>query len=138
MITIPITTTFIACYAIALVPITGWIGVLRGRLNILRGHGDNRTLEKRIRYHGNLTENAPAMALTLGASEILGAASWALWAAFAAFIIGRVMYYPLYDKEMRALAMSVTQFPAALLALWCLYAIYFADIFTLTGVTQSG
>ena len=39
-------------------------------------------------------------------------------------IVGRILYFNLFDKEMRALAMSVTQFPAALLAIWCLYAVY--------------
>ena len=124
MTTIPVTTTFIALYAIVLVPLTAWIGLLRGKIAVLRGHGDNAVLEKRIRYHGNLIENAPAMALVLAASEMLGLTAWALWAAVGAFILGRILYFNLFDKEMRALAMSVTQFPAALLAIWCLYAVY--------------
>lgn len=124
MSAIPVTTTFIALYAIALVPLTGWIGVLRGKLGILRGYGGNPVLEKRIRYHGNLIENAPAMALVLGASELLGIAPWILWAASCAFVVGRIMYFNLYDNKLRALAMSVTQFPAGLLALWCLYSLY--------------
>lgn len=124
MTAIPITTTFIAFYAIALAILTGWIGLFRGKIGVLRGHGDNAILEKRIRYHGNLIENAPAMALVLGASELLGLASWALWLAVGAFVLGRVTYFKLYDKEIRALAMSMTQFPAGLLGLWCLYAIY--------------
>ena len=124
MTEIPVTTTFIALYAIALVPLTGWVGLLRGKIGVLRGHGDNPVLEKRIRFHGNLTENAPAMAFVLGASEMLGMTSWVLWAAVGAFVIGRIMYFRLYDKEIRALAMSITQFPAAFLAFWCLYAVY--------------
>ncbi len=124
--TLPVTVTFIALYALILVPLTGWIGLMRGRENILRGHGDNRVLEKRIRFHGNLTENAPAMALVLGASEFLGMASWMLWAGVGSFVVGRVLYFQLYDKEVRALAMSLTQFPAGLLGLWCLYTIYIA------------
>lgn len=126
MTTIPVTTTFIALYAISLVVLTGWIGIFRGKLGILRGHGDNAILEKRIRYHGNLTENAPAMALVLGASEMLGATYWVLWLATSTFFVGRILYFSIYDKESRAFAMSLTQFPAGLLALWCLYAIYIA------------
>jgi uncharacterized membrane protein YecN with MAPEG domain len=124
MTTIPVTTTFIALYAIVLVFLTGWIGLFRGKIGVLRGHGDNSTLEKRIRFHGNLIENAPAMALVLGASELLGMATWILWLAVCAFVLGRIMYFSLYDKEIRALAMSLTQFPAGLLALWCLFAVY--------------
>ena len=124
MTAIPITTTFIAFYAIALVILTGWIGIYRGKHGVLRGHGGDTVLEKRIRYHGNLIENAPAMALVLGASEMLGMTSWILWLAVGAFVAGRILYFYLYDKEVRALAMSLTQFPAGLLGLWCLYAVY--------------
>lgn len=123
MTAIPVTITFIALYAIALVVLTGWIGLFRGKIGVLRGHGDNAVLEKRIRYHGNLIENGPAMALVLGASESLGMSNLFLWLAVCSFVVGRILYFQLYDKELRALAMSLTQFPAGLLALWCLYAI---------------
>jgi uncharacterized membrane protein YecN with MAPEG domain len=124
MIAIPVTITFISLYAIALAALTGWIGLLRGKIGILRGHGGNVVLEKRIRYHGNLIENAPAMALVLGASESLGMSKWILWLAVCSFVVGRILYFQLFDKEIRALAMSLTQFPAGLLALWCLFAVY--------------
>ncbi len=124
MTTIPVTITFISLYAVALVILTGWIGLFRGKVGILRGHGGDAVLEKRIRYHGNLIENAPAMALVLGASESLGMTSWVLWLAVCSFVVGRVLYFQLYDLKIRALAMSLTQFPAGLLALWCIFAIY--------------
>ena len=124
MTAIPVTITFISLYAVALVILTGWIGIFRGKVGILRGHGGDTVLEKRIRYHGNLIENAPAMALVLGASESLGMTSWVLWLAVCSFVVGRVLYFQLYDLKIRALAMSLTQFPAGLLALWCLSAIY--------------
>lgn len=127
MTAIPVTTTFIALYAIALVVLTGWIGLFRGKINVLRGHGGNNILEKRIRYHGNLVENAPAMALVLGASEMLGMTSWVLWLAVMLFVVGRIVYFQLYDKQTRAVAMSLTQFPAGLLALWCLYSVYVSN-----------
>lgn len=123
---IPVTTTFIALFAITLVPLTGWVGLLRGKLGAFRGDGDYPALQKRIRIHGNLIENAPAMALVLGAAEILGMASWILWLAVCSFLIGRVMHYFVFDKTVRAGAMSLTQFPAALLGLWCLYMVYLA------------
>lgn len=126
MTTIPITTTFIAAYVIALVLMTGWVGIFRGKLDVLRGHGNDPVLEKRIRIHGNFIENAPAVALAMGAAELLGTSAWALWLAAIAFFAGRLMHYFLYDAKSRAMAMSVTQFPAAFLAVWCLYAIYFA------------
>ena len=126
MTIIPITTTFIAIYVIALVLMTGWVGIFRGKLDVLRGHGNDPVLEKRIRIHGNFIENAPAVALAMGAAELLGTDAWALWLAAIAFFAGRLMHYFLYDAKSRAMAMAVTQFPAAFLAVWCLYVIYFA------------
>jgi len=123
---IPVTTTFIALFAITLVPLTGWVGVLRGKLGAFRGDDDNPVLQKRIRIHGNLIENAPAMALVLGAAEILGMTSWILWLAVCSFFVGRVLHYIVFDKTVRAGAMSLTQFPAALLGTWCLYMVYLA------------
>lgn len=116
-----ITTLFISLYAISLVPLTGWVGVLRGRLGAFRGDGHNQVLEKRIRIHGNYTENAPAMALVLGVSELQGAPSWALWGAVLCFVLGRIAHFILFDSKARAGAMSLTQFPAALLGIWCVY-----------------
>lgn len=123
---IPITTTFIALYVLTIVPMTGWVGLMRGKLDVLRGHGNDPVLEKRVRIHGNLIENGPAVALMLGASEIMGAPSWALWLTIGAFAIGRVIHYIQFDEKTRAGGMSFTQFPAAFLAIWCLYSIYLA------------
>lgn len=72
------------------------------------------------------TENAPAVALTLGASELLGAAPWALWLTVVLFILGRLLHVKLYDNGKRNMAMALTQFPAAFLAVWYFYAIYIA------------
>jgi uncharacterized membrane protein YecN with MAPEG domain len=94
---------------------------LRGQLGAFRGNGDNPVLEKRIRIHRNYTENAPAMALVLGASELQGAPSWALWSAVVCFVLGRITHFILFDSKARAGAMSLTQFPAAALGIWCVY-----------------
>lgn len=126
MTSIPVTTTFIAIYALVLIPMTGWVGILRGRLGALRGTGDNAVLEKRIRIHGNLTEIAPVLALSMGASEMLGMPAYALWLAFGTFIVGRVMHYYLFDSNAWAMGMLVSQLPVALLSAWCLYSIYLA------------
>ena len=123
MTELPITTVFIAIYVIALVPLTGWVGLLRGELNALRGHASNPVLEKRIRIHGNFVENAPAMALVLGVSEMLSTPNWALWLAVVCFVAGRLSHFFLFDKKTRAVAMSLTQFPAAMLGVWCLFTV---------------
>jgi uncharacterized membrane protein YecN with MAPEG domain len=124
MSTFPVTITFIALYSIVLIPIAGWIGTYRSSINALRGDGGDPILFKRIRIHANLTENAPVMALALGASEMLGMTQWILWLAVCSFLIGRISHYKLYDCQMRAFAMLLTQLSAALLGVWCLYTLY--------------
>ena len=119
-----VTISFAALYAITLVPMTGWIGLYRDRIGALRGDGGDPVLYKRIRYHGNLTENAPATFMALAAAESLGLMQPWLWAAVVSFILGRVLYFIQFDKKSRALALSFTQFPAALLAIWCLYSLF--------------
>ncbi|MGB3280033.1 MAG: MAPEG family protein [Pseudorhodobacter sp.] len=122
---LPVTITFAALYMLALIPLTGWIGLTRQKIGALRGDGGDPILFKRIRFHGNLTENGPAVALALGGAESLGLdAAW-LWATVVLFILGRALYFWLYDREIRALPMVLTQFPAGGLALWCLYTLYF-------------
>ena len=123
MMILPVTTTFIALYAIALNVMTGWVGLYRGKIGVLRGDGGDAVLFKRMRIHGNLTENAPALALALGASEILGIAQWALWLAVISFILGRILHFKYFDDEKRGIAMVLTQLPAAILAIWAVYAV---------------
>jgi len=62
---LPITFTFVSVLAILLIPLTGWVGIKRGKIGVLRGDGGDSDLFKRIRIHGNLMENAPLFALVL-------------------------------------------------------------------------
>jgi len=124
MISLQVSGTFIAAYAIALIFLTGAVGLYRGRAGILRGDGGDAILHKRIRIHGNLTENAPAFALALVAAEILGLAQVWLWIAVASFVVGRVFHHVLYDDARRGAPMFLTQAPSALLGLWILSSIW--------------
>ena len=123
---LPVTFTFIGLYAIALVVLTGWIGLYRGATNQLRGDGGDPVLFKRSRFHGNLVENAPATALALGAGEALGLGINWLWLVVLSFIAGRILYFALYDRKIRALGMTMTQFPAAIIGVWVLYTLWMA------------
>ena len=121
---LPVTFSFVSVLAILLIPLTGWVGVLRGKIGVLRGDGGNPELFKRIRIHGNLMENAPLFALVLGASEYAGLGPFWLWLAVATFVAGRALHYVLYDSTMRGGAMLVTVLPGVLMGLWLLVRIW--------------
>lgn len=56
------------------------------------GDGGNRTLRKAVRAHGNLAESAPLTLLVMAIVELGGAPGWALHAAGAATVGGRLMH----------------------------------------------
>jgi len=117
---LPVTFTFVSVLAILLIPMTGWVGVLRGNKGVLRGDGGQPDLFKRIRIHGNLMENAPLFALVLGASEAAGLGALWLWIAITVFATGRILHFMLYDSKTRGVAMLVTLLPGCLMGGWLL------------------
>lgn len=122
---LPVTFTFISVLAILMIPITGWIGMRRDKIGrVLRGDGGDPILFKRIRIHGNLMENAPLLALIMGAAESTGLGPAWLWLAVATFIVGRVLHYALFDSAKRGLAMLVTVLPSVIMGIWLLTQVW--------------
>ena len=121
---LPVTFTVISVLAISLLGFASWIGLLRGKLGILRGDGGNAVLFKRIRIHGNLMENAPVFVLVLGAAESAGLGTQWLWLAVATFVAGRLLHVPLYDMKLRGAAMFLTILPGVLMGGWLLARIW--------------
>ena len=121
---LPVTLTFIALVAAALMPMTAWIGLYRGKHNILRGDGGDPVLHKRIRAHGQWIETAPLVALALGAAESLGAGAVWLWLTVAAYGVGRALHWMIYDSKARGASMSLTTGPAFMLSLWVLWTLW--------------
>lgn len=121
---LPVTFTFISLYAISLPILSGWVGLYRGKVNILRSYGNDPILFKRIRIYGNLIEVAPAFALMLAVAEFLGLTQNWLWMAVGAFLVGRFLHYLLFDNKIRGAAMGLTLFPAAILGIWSLLKIW--------------
>ena len=121
---LPVTFTFISVLAIAMVPLTGWIGLLRGKLNILRGDGGDPILFKRIRIHGNLMENVPLYAIVMAAAESAGLAPHWLWTGILTFLSGRVLHFVLYDSKLRGVAMFITVLPGVVMGIWLLMKIW--------------
>ena len=121
---LPVTFTVVSVLAILLIPLTGWVGLLRGKTGILRGDGGDAALFKRIRIYGNLTEVAPIFIFALGAAESAGLSALWLWIAVATFVIGRVMHFRLYDSVYRGGAMLVTVLPGVVMGVWLLLQIW--------------
>ena len=64
----------------------------RGDLNIFIGHGDNAMLERKIRAHGNFTENVPTFLIGLLLLElIIGRGLWVLVLG-AVVVIARLLH----------------------------------------------
>ncbi len=123
---LPVTFTLIALCAALLMPGTAWIGLLRGRLGILRGDGGDPVLFKRTRIYGNFVEIAPLTCLALGAAEVLGLAAAWLWAGVVCFFAGRLLHYVLYDSKTRGGAMGLSVLPAFLAGIWVLWKLWLA------------
>ena len=120
----PVTLTFIALAAAALLPLTAWIGIYRGKVGILRGHGDDPVLFKRTRIHANFVETAPLTILSVFAAEGLGMAQVWLWASVFAYLAGRIGHYALYDDKRRGVPMVLTTGPGFLLGIWVLLKLW--------------
>ena len=122
---LPVTLTFISICAAMLIPLSGWIGLYRSKIGVLRGDGGNPVLFKRIRIHGNFVENAPLTALAMAGAEGLGLASTWLWTGFGTFLAGRILHYMLYDTTARGFGMLLTTLPAFGWGAWILWRIWF-------------
>lgn len=119
--TLNVSFTFVAICALVPFVLVAWIGIRRGKIGILRGHGDDPVLFWRSRVHGNFIENAPMVALALFAAEAVGVGDGWLWATVAAFFVGRVFHALRFDHKDRALGMSLSTAPAVGLGLAVLF-----------------
>lgn len=68
------------------------VGLHRTRLRVGVGSGDDPHLERKIRRHGNLTENAGLFVIGLGLLELLGGSATAVIILAAVFVIGRLAH----------------------------------------------
>lgn len=121
-----VTLSFVALCGALLMPLSGWIGLYRAKIGVLRGDGGDPVLFKRSRMHGNFIENAPIVALSLAGAEALGLAAVWLWFGFLSFWTGRLLHYYLYDSSLRAISMGLTTFPALAWGLFTLWTVWVA------------
>lgn len=67
------------------------VGRVRGATETLFGMGEPR-LQRAVRVHGNLTENAGIFVATFALVEILGGAPWAVATLCGVFVVARIAH----------------------------------------------
>jgi uncharacterized protein len=68
------------------------VALFRMRTKVALGVAENRVLERRVRAHGNLAENAPMAMLMLALLELLAATPVLLHVCGATFVLARVLH----------------------------------------------
>lgn len=91
--TYPFITAFVGAALIILQQILMLsTGLHRGKTKIGVGFGDDRDLERKIRRHGNLAENAAIYIVVLGLVEMLVGSTTAVLALGGLFIAARLFH----------------------------------------------
>jgi uncharacterized membrane protein YecN with MAPEG domain len=88
----PVSALYAGLLALLLLVLGGRVSLLRSRLNVGTGHGNDAALARAIRVHGNAVEWVLPMLLLLLVAEIDGANRWFLHACGATFVAGRIAH----------------------------------------------
>jgi uncharacterized membrane protein YecN with MAPEG domain len=78
--------------ALLMVPLSLQISLRRAAVRATFGDGDDVTLRRRIRAHGNLIEYAPLALILLGLVEWNGAPVPAVWTLGVALLASRILH----------------------------------------------
>ncbi|HEU4592382.1 MAG TPA: MAPEG family protein [Steroidobacteraceae bacterium] len=89
----PTITAFLAAtYAILMVALSVQTSLRRRALRVSTGDGDDETLRRRIRAHGNFSEYAALALSVLALVELSGAARINVCALASAFLLARLLH----------------------------------------------
>ena len=89
---LPVTSVWIAVFAIALFLLSFPIALHRKRARTSLGDGGDAALQRRIRAQGNFTEYVPMALLVIGAVEASGFEPWIVWALGGVMALGRLLH----------------------------------------------
>ncbi len=92
MLPLPVTICITAIFVLMLTILSLTVSVRRAQLNVPSGDGDDITLRRRIRAHGNFVENAPLCVLLILAIEAILATSDIIWIVAAILIASRILH----------------------------------------------
>ena len=89
---LPITLTIAGAAALLHIWLSMRVSRLRRPLKIAVGDGGNETLARRMRAHGNYSENMPIFLILLALLELAGGDRNLLWAAAILFVLARIAH----------------------------------------------
>ena len=88
----PVTALYAALLALLILVLAGRVSLLRSKLNVGMGHGNDPDLAKAIRAHGNSVEWILPMLILMLVSELDGASRVFLHACGVTFIVARLAH----------------------------------------------
>jgi uncharacterized membrane protein YecN with MAPEG domain len=89
----PVTAAFVGAVLIILQMVFMMIaGTHRGKVSIGVGFGDDNELERKIRRHGNLAENAAIFLVVLGFAEVLSGGGMIATIIRLTFLVARIAH----------------------------------------------
>lgn len=91
--TVPVISAMLAAALIIIMMILKLsVGFYRGKVRVGVGVGDNLELERKVRRHGNLSENAALFVATLALAEIIGGSGATIVAFALVFFAARIVH----------------------------------------------
>ena len=89
---LPVTSVWIAWFAINLVLLSVPVALHRKRSRTSLGDGGDAALQRRVRAQGNFTEYVPMALLVIGGVEAAGYEPWVVWSLGGLMAAGRVLH----------------------------------------------
>lgn len=123
MLPLPVTICITAVFVLMLTGLSLMVSVRRAQVGVLSGDGDDNTLRRRIRAHGNFVENAPLCVLLILAIEAILATSDIIWIVAAILIASRLLHAIgtlKRSKRIIAPAMVMQHITLAICGVWLL------------------
>ncbi|KJE34399.1 hypothetical protein UF64_15080 [Thalassospira sp. HJ] len=123
MLPLPVTICITAVFVLMLTGLSLMVSVRRAQVGVLSGDGDDNTLRRRIRAHGNFVENAPLCVLLILAIEAILATSDIIWIVAVILIASRLLHAIgtlKRSKRIIAPAMVMQHITLAVCGVWLL------------------
>jgi len=114
-----------AVFVLMSIPMAVAVGLRRAKTGVLLLHGEDETLLRLMRAHGNFIEYVPLALLALAGAEIAGAPPWLVATCGVALLVARLIHYfslrAAADGRGRAIGAGLTTITMLVLALTILW-----------------